>query len=135
MPFFQWKRCGKTELAKALAHIMFGSELRLFRVDMAALKNEGAVSTLIGAPAGYRDSEKGGTLTGFFKGLQKESLNTDSREQHHLLVETRTTPRSPHTSAPCLLRQSTWTMVAKKREKGEDTAPPRRCESPEVSLG
>ena len=54
---------GKTELAKALAHIMFGSELKLFRVDMAALKHQGDASTLIGSPRGYVDSEKGGTLT------------------------------------------------------------------------
>lgn len=63
---------GKTELAKALAVSVFGSELQMFRVDMSAFKAKGDVATLIGAPRGYADSGKGGTLTGFLQRLNKK---------------------------------------------------------------
>jgi len=64
---------GKTELAKALAHIVFGSEMNIFRVDMSAFKAKGDVATLLGAPRGYADSAQGGTLTGFFEKLKKKT--------------------------------------------------------------
>jgi len=63
---------GKTELAKALAQSIFGSELDMFRVDMSAFKAKGDIATLIGAPRGYADSSKGGTLTGFLQRLNKK---------------------------------------------------------------
>uniref|UniRef100_A0A7S4SPP4 AAA+ ATPase domain-containing protein n=1 Tax=Alexandrium monilatum TaxID=311494 RepID=A0A7S4SPP4_9DINO len=62
---------GKTELAKALAVSVFGSEQHMFRVDMSAFKAKGDVATLIGAPRGYTDSSQGGTLTGFLQRLNK----------------------------------------------------------------
>ncbi len=54
---------GKTELAKALAEFLFGSESALIRLDMSEYHDQHTVARLIGAPPGYRDSERGGQLT------------------------------------------------------------------------
>jgi ATP-dependent Clp protease ATP-binding subunit ClpA len=54
---------GKTELARALAAFMFGSEDALLRIDMSEFHDEHTVARLIGAPPGYKDSNKGGQLT------------------------------------------------------------------------
>lgn len=54
---------GKTELAKALAEFMFGSEDALLEIDMSEYMDEGSVNKLIGAPPGYVGYEGGGQLT------------------------------------------------------------------------
>ena len=54
---------GKTELAKALAWVLFDSEDALVRVDMSEYMEKHAVSRLIGAPPGYVGYEEGGYLT------------------------------------------------------------------------
>ena len=54
---------GKTELAKALAEAMFGSEDSLIRIDMSEYMERHNVSRLIGAPPGYVGYEEGGQLT------------------------------------------------------------------------
>ncbi|MCH4890449.1 ATP-dependent Clp protease ATP-binding subunit [Acidaminobacter sp. JC074] len=54
---------GKTELAKALAEALFGSEKDLIRIDMSEYMEKHAVSKLIGAPPGYVAYEEGGQLT------------------------------------------------------------------------
>jgi ATP-dependent Clp protease ATP-binding subunit ClpC len=54
---------GKTELAKALAEFMFGSEDAMLPLDMSELKDEASINRLIGSPSGYVDSEAGGQLT------------------------------------------------------------------------
>ena len=54
---------GKTELAKALAWVLFDSEDALVRVDMSEYMEKHAVSRLIGAPPGYIGYEEGGYLT------------------------------------------------------------------------
>lgn len=54
---------GKTELAKALARVLFGSEDALIRVDMSEYMEKFAVSRLGGAPPGYVGYEEGGQLT------------------------------------------------------------------------
>jgi ATP-dependent Clp protease ATP-binding subunit ClpC len=54
---------GKTELAKALAEFMFGSEDALLEIDMSEYMDESAVNKLIGAPPGYVGYEGGGQLT------------------------------------------------------------------------
>lgn len=54
---------GKTALAKALAHFMFGSDDDLIRVDMSEYMEKFNVSRLIGAPPGYVGYESGGELT------------------------------------------------------------------------
>jgi ATP-dependent Clp protease ATP-binding subunit ClpC len=54
---------GKTELAKALAEFLFGSEEALIAIDMSEYMDESAVNRLIGAPPGYVGFEGGGQLT------------------------------------------------------------------------
>jgi len=54
---------GKTELAKALAEFLFGSEEALTALDMSEYMDESAVNRLIGAPPGYVGFEGGGQLT------------------------------------------------------------------------
>ena len=54
---------GKTELAKALAEFLFGSEGSLITFDMSEYMEKFAVSRLIGAPPGYVGYDEGGQLT------------------------------------------------------------------------
>ncbi|KAM0864269.1 hypothetical protein ACQ4PT_044061 [Festuca glaucescens] len=54
---------GKTELAKALAEQLFGSEKMLVRIDMSEYVGAGSVWRLIGAPPGSSDHQDGGQLT------------------------------------------------------------------------
>ncbi|MBR5473731.1 MAG: ATP-dependent Clp protease ATP-binding subunit, partial [Clostridia bacterium] len=54
---------GKTELCKALAEAMFGSENMLIRIDMSEYMEKHTVSRLIGPPPGYVGFEEGGQLT------------------------------------------------------------------------
>ncbi|MDK2971118.1 MAG: ATP-dependent Clp protease ATP-binding subunit ClpC [Candidatus Sumerlaeota bacterium] len=54
---------GKTELAKALAELLFGSEEALIRIDMSEYMEKYSVSRLLGAPPGYVGYEEGGQLT------------------------------------------------------------------------
>ncbi|MCX7653254.1 MAG: ATP-dependent Clp protease ATP-binding subunit [Fervidobacterium sp.] len=54
---------GKTELAKRLADVLFGSEKALIRIDMSEYMEKHSVSRLIGAPPGYVGYEEGGLLT------------------------------------------------------------------------
>ncbi len=54
---------GKTELARALAEVMFGDENAMIRVDMSEYMEKFDVSKLIGSPPGYVGYEEGGQLT------------------------------------------------------------------------
>jgi ATP-dependent Clp protease ATP-binding subunit ClpC len=54
---------GKTELVKALAEFMFGSEDALIRLDMSEYQERHTVSRLVGAPPGYIGYDEGGQLT------------------------------------------------------------------------
>ena len=54
---------GKTELARQLSRILFGSERALLRFDMSEFMEAHSVSKLIGAPPGYVGYEEGGLLT------------------------------------------------------------------------
>ena len=54
---------GKTELARALANIMFGSDEAMVRIDMSEYMEKFSVSRLVGAPPGYVGYEEGGQLT------------------------------------------------------------------------
>lgn len=54
---------GKTELAKALAEAMFGSEEAMIRVDMSEYMEKYSTSRLIGSPPGYVGYDEGGQLT------------------------------------------------------------------------
>ena len=54
---------GKTELARALANFLFGSDSALIRFDMSEYMEKHSVSKLIGSPPGYVGYEEGGQLT------------------------------------------------------------------------
>lgn len=54
---------GKTELAKALAEILFDDERNMIRIDMSEYMEKHTVSRLIGAPPGYVGYDEGGQLT------------------------------------------------------------------------
>ena len=54
---------GKTELCKALAQVMFGSENDMIRIDMSEYMEKHTVSRLVGSPPGYVGHEEGGQLT------------------------------------------------------------------------
>ncbi|GHU82347.1 ATP-dependent Clp protease ATP-binding subunit ClpC [Clostridia bacterium] len=54
---------GKTELCKALAEAMFGSEDAMIRLDMSEYMEKHTVSKLVGSPPGYVGYEEGGQLT------------------------------------------------------------------------
>ncbi len=54
---------GKTELAKALAELLFDTEDAMVRIDMSEFMEQHSVARLIGAPPGYVGYEEGGQLT------------------------------------------------------------------------
>jgi ATP-dependent Clp protease ATP-binding subunit ClpC len=54
---------GKTELARTLAEVLFGSEDAMVRIDMSEYMEKFAVSRLVGAPPGYVGYDEGGQLT------------------------------------------------------------------------
>ncbi|MEU6815396.1 AAA family ATPase [Streptomyces sp. NPDC046860] len=54
---------GKTELAKALAELLFGDQDRMIRFDMSEFQEKHTVSRLVGAPPGYIGYEEAGQLT------------------------------------------------------------------------
>ncbi|MBQ8815613.1 MAG: ATP-dependent Clp protease ATP-binding subunit, partial [Lachnospiraceae bacterium] len=54
---------GKTELCKALAEAMFGTENAMIRVDMSEYMEKHSVSKLVGSPPGYVGYEEGGQLS------------------------------------------------------------------------
>ena len=54
---------GKTELSKALAEAVFGSEDAMIRIDMSEYMEKHSVSKLIGSPPGYVGYEEGGQLS------------------------------------------------------------------------
>lgn len=54
---------GKTELARALAEYLFGTEDAILRLDMSEFHDSHTVARLIGSPPGYKDNARGGQLT------------------------------------------------------------------------
>ena len=54
---------GKTELSKALADIVFGSEQSMIRVDMSEYMEKHSVARLVGSPPGYVGYDEGGQLS------------------------------------------------------------------------
>jgi len=54
---------GKTELAKTIAEIIFGSENNIIRIDMSEYMEKHSVARLIGSPPGYVGFDEGGQLT------------------------------------------------------------------------
>ncbi|WPB72931.1 ATP-dependent Clp protease ATP-binding subunit [Archangium violaceum] len=74
---------GKTELAKALAELMFGDEKALIRFDMSEYMEKHTVSRLVGAPPGYVGYEEGGQLTEAVRRRPYSVLLFDEVEKAH----------------------------------------------------
>lgn len=74
---------GKTELSKALAEAMFGTENSLIRVDMSEYMEKHAVSKFIGSPPGYVGFEEGGQLTEKIRKQPYSVLLFDEIEKAH----------------------------------------------------
>jgi ATP-dependent Clp protease ATP-binding subunit ClpC len=74
---------GKTELARALANFLFGSDHSLIRFDMSEYMEKHAVSKLIGSPPGYVGHEEGGQLTEKVKRHPYSVVLLDEIEKAH----------------------------------------------------
>ena len=74
---------GKTELARALAEFLFGSEKSLVRFDMSEFMEKHSVSKLIGAPPGYVGYEEGGQLTERVRRTPYSVILLDEIEKAH----------------------------------------------------
>ncbi|MBQ7410267.1 MAG: AAA family ATPase [Clostridia bacterium] len=74
---------GKTELAKALAYEMFGSEENIIRVDMSEFMESHSTSKLIGSPPGYVGYDDAGQLTEKVKRRPYSILLFDEIEKAH----------------------------------------------------
>jgi ATP-dependent Clp protease ATP-binding subunit ClpC len=74
---------GKTELARALANFLFGSDHSLIRFDMSEYMEKHSVSKLIGSPPGYVGHEEGGQLTEKVKRNPYSVVLLDEIEKAH----------------------------------------------------
>lgn len=74
---------GKTELARALAACMFGSEKNMIRFDMSEYMEKHEVSRLVGAPPGYVGYEEGGQLTDAVRKTPYSVILFDEVEKAH----------------------------------------------------
>jgi ATP-dependent Clp protease ATP-binding subunit ClpA len=74
---------GKTELARALAAEIFGSDEHLIRVDMSEYMEKHAVSRMIGAPPGYVGHDQEGQLTGKLRRRPHCVVLLDELEKAH----------------------------------------------------
>jgi ATP-dependent Clp protease ATP-binding subunit ClpC len=74
---------GKTELVRALAEFMFGSEDSLIRLDMSEFMEKHTVARLVGAPPGYIGYEEGGQLTEAVRRKSYCAILLDEIEKAH----------------------------------------------------
>src|SRR5881275_984526 len=74
---------GKTEVARALAEFLFGSEKSLIRFDMSEFMEKHSISKLIGSPPGYVGYEEGGQLTERVKRAPYSIILLDETEKAH----------------------------------------------------
>ncbi|MEV6168594.1 ATP-dependent Clp protease ATP-binding subunit [Streptomyces sp. NPDC051954] len=74
---------GKTELARALAEVLFGSEERMVRLDMSEYQERHTVSRLVGAPPGYVGHDEAGQLTEVVRRHPYSLLLLDEVEKAH----------------------------------------------------
>jgi len=79
---------GKTELAKALAELLFDDEHAMVRVDMSEYQEKHSISRLIGAPPGYVGFEAGGQLTEPVRRKPYQLVLFDEIEKAHPNVHT-----------------------------------------------
>ncbi|MBO8129337.1 MAG: ATP-dependent Clp protease ATP-binding subunit [Peptococcaceae bacterium] len=74
---------GKTELARALAEVLFGDEDAMVRIDMSEYMERHTVSRLVGAPPGYVGYEEGGQLTEAVRRRPYSVILLDEIEKAH----------------------------------------------------
>ncbi len=74
---------GKTELAKALAEVLFDDERNMIRIDMSEYMEKHTVSRLIGAPPGYVGYDEGGQLTEAVRRRPYSVILLDEIEKAH----------------------------------------------------
>ncbi|HRO42004.1 MAG TPA: ATP-dependent chaperone ClpB [Flavipsychrobacter sp.] len=74
---------GKTELAKALAEVLFDDEHMMTRIDMSEYQEKHSVSRLVGAPPGYVGYEEGGQLTEAVRRKPYSVILLDEIEKAH----------------------------------------------------
>ncbi|MDR7233994.1 MAG: ATP-dependent Clp protease ATP-binding subunit [Actinomycetes bacterium] len=74
---------GKTELAKALAELLFDDEKALVRIDMSEYGEKHSVARLVGAPPGYIGYEQGGQLTEAVRRRPYSVILMDEVEKAH----------------------------------------------------
>jgi ATP-dependent Clp protease ATP-binding subunit ClpB len=74
---------GKTELARALAEVLFDSEQAMVRIDMSEYMERHSVSRLVGAPPGYVGYDEGGQLTEAVRRRPYSVLLLDEIEKAH----------------------------------------------------
>ncbi|MEM6633828.1 MAG: AAA family ATPase, partial [Bacteroidota bacterium] len=74
---------GKTELAKALAEVLFDDDKAMVRIDMSEYQEKHAVSRLLGAPPGYVGYEEGGQLTEAVRRKAYSVILLDEIEKAH----------------------------------------------------
>lgn len=74
---------GKTELAKATADFLFGSEKAMIRLDMSEFAERHLVARLVGSPPGYIGSEEEGQLTGALRAKPFSLVLIDEVEKAH----------------------------------------------------
>ncbi len=74
---------GKTELVKALAEFLFGSEEALVKLDMSEFMERHSVARLVGAPPGYIGYEQGGQLTEAVRRKSYSAILLDEIEKAH----------------------------------------------------
>jgi ATP-dependent Clp protease ATP-binding subunit ClpC len=74
---------GKTELARALAEFMFGSEDAMVKIDMSEFMERHNVSRLVGAPPGYVGYDEGGQLTEAVRRKSYSVILLDEIEKAH----------------------------------------------------
>ncbi|CAG0894141.1 unnamed protein product [Cyprideis torosa] len=74
---------GKTELAKALAELLFDDERALTRIDMSEYQERHSVSRLVGAPPGYVGYDEGGQLTEAVRHRPYSVVLLDEMEKAH----------------------------------------------------
>jgi ATP-dependent Clp protease ATP-binding subunit ClpC len=74
---------GKTELVRALAEFMFGSEDAMIKIDMSEFMERHSVARLVGAPPGYIGYEEGGQLTEAVRRKSYSVVLLDEIEKAH----------------------------------------------------
>ena len=74
---------GKTELARALAEVLFDTQDAMIRLDMSEYMEKNSVMRVIGSPPGYVDSEKGGQLTEAVRRKPYSVILLDEMEKAH----------------------------------------------------